>query len=153
MRRWIAAGVALMLAGCAAGPEAKLLGHWTGGFVAEGDSSKTSYLGFLHLYQHDSAFKMELKGKFQTLTALGEWSLEKDRLSLRLKDLQSDRPSDDEMAALKTYFLEVDEVRKQFGKETVLRVTPEGTLAGMPMHLGRTPGRFEFTHAARSSYQ
>lgn len=95
---------------------------------------------------------MELKGRYQTLTATGDWAYEKDHLALRTKDLQSDQPSDDEIAAYKIYFIEVNQVRADLGRETVLRLSPEGALIGLPIHLGKVAGRLEFRHAERSSY-
>ena len=115
-------------------------------------SAKTSYTGFLHLYQSKHAFKMELRGKYQTLNITGEWAYEKEHLALRTTDIQSDQPSDDEIAALKTYFIEVKEIRDELGREAILKISPEGALLGLPIHLGKTPGRLEFAHAARSSY-
>lgn len=149
---WVSV-LCLLLAGCVQGPEAQLLGHWTGGFVPENpQAAKAAYTGFLHLYQSKHLFKMELHGKFQTLTATGDWEYDKDRLALRTKDLQSDQPSDDEIAALKAYFIEVDEVRAELGRETTLKLSPDGGLIGLSIHLGKIPGHLEFRHAARSSY-
>jgi hypothetical protein len=143
----------LLAAGCSSGPEMQLLGHWTGGFVSDHPSATTNFEGFLHLYRTEYKFKMEIHNSVQTLKVDGTWILKGSEIDLIPTTLDTDEPTEEEIAAKSLKVFDMEKIGKELGKSFVLRVSPDYKQASGPtFSLGDTRGTFEFTHAVQSSY-
>jgi len=141
MRRlWIL--LALILAGCADKQRTPVMGHWTGGFYTDGAEAMR---GYLQLYRTGDKFKMRLASKTQELQFEGTWTIEKNRIQLRVGDIKFDNPSEATQKAMGIQVLDSESVRSAYSKPIVLDVSGDAReLKGLTMTLDNLQGSHRF---------
>ncbi|MBC8063991.1 MAG: hypothetical protein H7Y17_04120 [Chlorobia bacterium] len=134
--------ILLLVTGCVDKERAPVLGMWTGGFYTD---EAEVLRGYLQLYQTGDKFKMRLGTKDQEMTFLGTWSLAKNRVDLRVGDIDFENPTEETQKALGLKMFTPDEIRAAFGKPITLDLATDGkALSGLTITIGKIQGKHRF---------
>lgn len=131
------------------------LGKWAGGFKVERvdngpdtakDRERSSLNGYVQIYGTNHSFKMHLEGEQQIVDMAGNWTLKKNRVTLRVTDFKMDDQGGEDARNPNMKFIPADVLQVGYSRPLVLELTADKKhLNGLLTSIGPLVGKHEFS--------
>lgn len=136
---------AVFLAGC--GPDVKMpfYGMWVGTFEPF-DKGKVdgTVKAFVQLFAGDK-FKLHVDAPHQKWDVIGTWSMEKNRITLKCRELQAEIPDELDQKTFGFTAITKESLLEAYKKPIILKVAADGkSMTAVESVIDKVDGRYEF---------